>query len=75
MIQRSRLRILLESDLGLLLGKLHVVEDAEDDPEEVVPPVLLKGVSVTLHDLKHDGEASVQIKNMKRRQDGSNQEQ
>lgn len=46
------------SDLRLLLGQLHVVEDAEDNPEEVVPPVLLEGVAVALHDLKHDGEAS-----------------
>lgn len=46
------------SDLCLLLGQLHVVEDAEDDPEEVVPPVLLEGVAVALHDLEHDGEAS-----------------
>lgn len=60
----------MESDLGLLLWKLHVVEDAEDDPEEVVPPVLLKGVSVTLHDLKHDGETSVRTKKVKTRQSG-----
>lgn len=47
------------SDLCLLLGELHVVKDAEDDSEEVVPPVLLKGVAVTLHDLKHDCEPPV----------------
>lgn len=46
----------MTSDLCLLLGELHVVEDAEDDPEEVVPPVLLEGLTVTLHDLKHDGQ-------------------
>lgn len=47
------------SDLRLLLRELHVVEDAEDDSEEVVPPVLLESVTVALHDLEHDGEASV----------------
>lgn len=50
------------SHLCLLLGELHVIEDAEDDSEEVVPPVLLKGVAVTLHDLKHDCEGSVREK-------------
>lgn len=50
------------SDLRLLLRELHVVEDAEDDSEEVVPPVLLKGVTVALHDLEHDGEASVETR-------------
>lgn len=50
------------SDLCLLLRELHVVEDAEDDSEEVMPPVLLEGVTVTLHDLKHDCEASVRSK-------------
>lgn len=48
----------MTSDLRLLLGELHVVKDAEDDSEEVVPPVLFKGVAVTLHDLKHDREPS-----------------
>lgn len=47
------------SDLCLLLGELHVVKDAEDDSEEVVPPMLLERVAITLHDLKHDCEASV----------------
>lgn len=51
------------SDLRLLFGQLHVVEDAEDDPEEVVPPVLLEGVAVALHDLEHDSEASVEKHN------------
>jgi len=46
------------SDLRLLLRELHVVEDAEDDPEEVVPPVLLEGEAVALHDLEHDREPS-----------------
>lgn len=46
------------SDLCLLLWQLHIVKDAEDDPEEILPPVPLKGVSVALHDLKHDCEAS-----------------
>lgn len=50
------------SDLCLLLRELHVVKDAEDDSEEVVPPVLLESVTVTLHDLKHDCEASVRGK-------------
>lgn len=50
------------SDLRLLLGELHVVKDAEDDSEEVVPPVLLEGVAITLHDLKHDRETSVRGK-------------
>lgn len=48
-----------KSDLRLLLWQLHIVEDAEDDPEEILPPVPLKGVSVALHDLEHDREASV----------------
>lgn len=47
------------TDLCLLFGKLHVVEDAKDNSEEVVPPVLLEGVTVTLHNLKHDCETSV----------------
>lgn len=47
------------SDLRLLLWQLHVVKNAEDDPEEILPPVPLKGVSVALHDLEHDCEASV----------------
>lgn len=46
------------SDLRLLLRKFHVVENAEDNSEEVVPPVLLKGVAVTLHDLKHHCKTS-----------------
>lgn len=51
-----------DSDLRLLLGKLHVVEDAKDDSKEVVPPVLLKSVAVALHNLKHDCETSVEKK-------------
>lgn len=47
------------SDLCLLLWQLHIVKDAEHDPEEILPPVPLKGVSVALHDLEHDGEAPV----------------
>lgn len=50
---------LMNSDLCLLLRELHVVKDAEDDSEEVVPPVLLECVAVALHDLKHDSETSV----------------
>lgn len=50
------------SDLCLLLGELHVVKDAEDDSEEVVPPMLLERVTVTLHDLKHDSQTSVRSK-------------
>ena len=50
----------LTADLCLLLRELHVVEDSEDDPEEVVPPVLLKGVAVALHDLKHHRQAPEQ---------------
>lgn len=46
--------------LSLLLRKFHVVKDPEDDAEEVVPPVLLKSVSVTLHNLKHYCQASKQ---------------
>lgn len=45
-----------DSDLRLLLGQLHVVEDAKDDPEQVVPPVLLESVAVALHNLEHDCE-------------------
>ena len=52
----------VSSDLCLLLRELHVVKDAEDDSEEVVPPVVLEGVAVTLHDLKHDCETSVRSK-------------
>lgn len=52
----------MTSDLRLLLRELHVVKDAEDDSEEVVPPVLLKGVTVALHDLEHDSEASVETR-------------
>lgn len=48
----------MTSDLSLLLRELHVVKDAEDNSEEVVPPVLLEGVAITLHDLKHDCETS-----------------
>lgn len=58
----------VNSDLRLLLRQLHVVEDAEDDSEEVVPPVLLEGVAVTLHDLEHDGETSVRRQGQKRHQ-------
>lgn len=47
------------SDLCLLLGELHVVKDAEDDSEEVVPPMLLEGVAVALHNLEHDRETPV----------------
>lgn len=47
------------TDLCLLFGELHVVEDAKDNSEKVVPPVLLEGVTVTLHNLKHDCETSV----------------
>lgn len=54
--------LLMTSDLCLLLRELHVVKDAEDDSEEVVPPMLLEGVAVTLHDLKHDCETSVRSK-------------
>lgn len=50
----------MNSDLRLLLWEFHIVEDTEDDSEEVVPPVLLKGVAVTFHDLKHDREASAE---------------
>lgn len=53
---------LAASDLCLLLRELHVVKDAEDDSEEVVPPVLLERVTVTLHDFKHDCETSVRSK-------------
>lgn len=52
----------MTSDLCLLLGELHVVKDAEDDSEEVVPPMLLESVAITLHDLKHDCETSVRSK-------------
>lgn len=52
----------MTSDLCLLLRELHVVKDPEDDSKEVVPPVFLECVPVTLHDLKHDGETSVRGK-------------
>lgn len=52
----------MTSDLCLLLRELHVVKDAEDDSEEVVPPVLLEGEAVALHDLEHDRETSVRDK-------------
>ena len=42
--------------LSLLLRQLHVVKDPEDDPEQVLPPVFLKGVSIGLHHFKHHCE-------------------
>ena len=39
--------------LGLLLRQLHVVKDPEDNSEQVLPPVFLKGVPVGLHHFKH----------------------
>lgn len=39
--------------LSLLLRKLHVVEDPKDDAEQILPPVSLIGVAVSLHHLKH----------------------
>ena len=55
----------MTSDLCLLLRQFHVVKDAEDDPEEVMPPVLLEGVAITLHDLKHDCETSAKSKDIR----------
>lgn len=39
--------------LGLLLRKLHVVKNPEDNSEQVLPPVFLKGVPIGLHHFKH----------------------
>lgn len=55
----------MNSDLCLLLGQLHVVKYAEDDSEQVVPPVLLESVAVALHNLKHDRETSAKEKHIK----------
>lgn len=49
----------LLSDLCLLLWELHIVKNAEHNPEEILPPMPLKCVSISLHDLKHYCEASV----------------
>lgn len=46
------------ADLHLLLRQLHMIKNAEDNPEEILPPVPLKGVAVALHDLEHYCEAS-----------------
>ena len=48
--------------LDLSLGQLHVVEDAENDVEELLPPLDLERVAVGLHDLEHDRQASVTIR-------------
>lgn len=48
--------VVTATHFSLLLRELHVVEYSKDDAKEIMPPVLLKGVSVTLHDLKHDGQ-------------------
>lgn len=39
--------------LSLLLRKLHVVKDPEDNSEQVLPPVFLEGVAIGLHHFKH----------------------
>lgn len=44
--------------LRLLLREFHIVKNPEHDSEQVLPPVLFKGVTVALHDLKHDRESS-----------------
>ena len=44
------------TNLQLLLRQLHVVEDAEQDLEEVLPPVLPVRHAVGLDDLEHDGQ-------------------
>ena len=40
-----------------MLRQLHVVEDAEQDLEEVLPPVLAVRHAVGLNDLEHDGQS------------------
>ena len=39
-----------------LFRQFHVVKDAEDDAEEVTPPVTLEGLPISFHDLKHHSQ-------------------
>lgn len=60
---REALAIMQDGALGLtylrlLLREFHVVKNSEHDSEQVLPPVLFKGVAIALHDLEHDREAS-----------------
>lgn len=54
LIQDSTLAI---TYLRLLLWQLHIVKNPEHDSEQVLPPVLFKGVAIALHDLEHDCES------------------
>jgi hypothetical protein len=40
-----------------LLREFHVVKNSKHDSEQVLPPVLCKGVAIALHNLKHDRES------------------
>lgn len=40
-----------------MLREFHIVKNPEHDSEQVLPPVLFKGVAVALHDLEHDRES------------------
>lgn len=48
--------------LRLLLREFHIIKNPEHNSEQVLPPVLFKGVAVALHDLKHDRESSAGTK-------------
>lgn len=48
--------VLIRVYLSLLLRQLHVVKDPENDSEQILPPVFLKGVPVGLHHFKHHCE-------------------
>ena len=58
-----RVRAERPAHLGLLLWELHVVEDPEDNPEKILPPVLLVHVTVGLHDLEHHRQAPAKTRN------------
>lgn len=49
---------LVITHLRLLLREFHVVKNPEHDSEQVLPPVLFKGVAIALHDLEHHCEPS-----------------
>lgn len=49
---------LVITHLRLLLGEFHIVKNPEHDSEQVLPPVLFKGMAIALHDLEHDREPS-----------------
>ena len=44
--------------LGVLLGQLHVVEDAEQDLEQVLPPMRLERSPMGLHHIEENGKGT-----------------